>query len=65
MGLLADLARAPVLAAQLIKNGATDSQGRELAEAFVRLAVAAQAFEQPHHAYLFHVLAVKHLVGLQ
>ena len=60
-----DLARAPVLAAQLIENGAADTQGSELAEAFIRLAITTQAFEQSHHADLLHVLAVEHLVGLQ
>src|SRR5690606_10947689 len=63
--LLADLARTPVLATQLVENGAADAQRGELAELTVRLTVAPQAVEQAHQADLLHVLAVEHLVGLQ
>ncbi len=63
--LLPDLAWPPVLAAQLIENGAADAQRGEAAELLVRLAVPTQAFEQPDHADLLHVFAVEHLIRLQ
>src|SRR5471030_2286928 len=58
VALLAHGARAPVLAAKLVEDGAAHAQAGVAAEGGVGLAVAAQGLEQAHQADLFHVVAV-------
>ena len=57
VAVLAHGARTPVLAPQLVEDGAAHAQRRIARKAGIGLAVAAQRFEQSHQADLFHVLA--------